>query len=65
MQQFAAFRPDVILADFALPGFSGESALKIAQEQCPHIPFIFLSGVLGDEAAVELVRLGATGCQPA
>jgi len=60
VQQLTAFRPDVILSDFALPGFSGESALKIAQKQCPHIPFIFLSGVLGDEAAVELVRLGAT-----
>ena len=60
MQQLTAFRPDVILSDFSLPGFSGENALKIAQEQCPHIPFIFLSGVLGDDAAVELIRQGAT-----
>jgi signal transduction histidine kinase len=50
----------VILSDFSLPGFSGEAALKIAQEQCPDTPFIVLSGALGDEAAVELIRQGAT-----
>ena len=60
IQQLAAFRPEVILSDFSLPGFSGESALKIAQEQCPDVPFIVLSGALGDEAAVELIRQGAT-----
>jgi DNA-binding NtrC family response regulator len=60
VEQLTAFRPDVILSDFNLPGFSGESALEIAKEQCPHIPFIFWSGVLGDEAAVELIRRGAT-----
>ena len=58
--QLAAFRPDVILSDFHLPGFSGEAALEIAQQQCPHIPFIFWSGVLGDDAAVELIKRGAT-----
>jgi signal transduction histidine kinase len=60
VQQLAAFRPEVILSDFSLPGFSGESALKIVQEQCPHIPFIFLSGALGDEEAVGLIKQGAT-----
>jgi CheY-like chemotaxis protein len=58
--QLAAFRPDVVLADFALPGFSGQDALKIAQQQCPQVPFIFLSGVIGDEEADHLVRNGAT-----
>jgi DNA-binding NtrC family response regulator len=58
--QLTAFRPDVILSDFHLPGFSGEAALEIAQQQCPHIPFIFWSGVLGDDAAVELIKRGAT-----
>ena len=58
--QLTAFRPDVILSDFHLPGFSGETALEIAQQQCPHIPFIFWSGVLGDDAAVELIKRGAT-----
>jgi DNA-binding NtrC family response regulator len=60
VDQLAAFRPDVILSDFHLPGFSGERALRIAQQRCPHIPFIFWSGVLGDEAAVELIKKGAT-----
>jgi DNA-binding NtrC family response regulator len=60
VQQLAAFRPDVILSDYHLPGFSGETALQIAQEQCPQVPFVFWSGVLGDDAAVELIRRGAT-----
>ena len=59
-EQLAAFRPDIILSDFQLPGFSGELALEIAQERCPQIPFIIWSGVLGDEAAVGLIKKGAT-----
>jgi DNA-binding NtrC family response regulator len=60
VEQLAAFRPDLILSDFHLPGFSGAEALKIAQEHDPDIPFIIWSGVLGDEAAVELIKQGAT-----
>jgi DNA-binding NtrC family response regulator len=60
IEQMAAFRPDVILSDYHLPGFSGREALKIAQELHPDIPFIIWSGVLGDEAAVELIKQGAT-----
>jgi DNA-binding NtrC family response regulator len=60
IEQLAAFRPDVILSDYHLPGFGGEAALAIAQEQCPDIPFVFWSGVLGDDAAVELIKQGAT-----
>ena len=56
----AAFGPDLILSDYHLPGFSGAEALEIAQERCPDIPFIIWSGVLGDEAAVELIKQGAT-----
>ncbi len=59
-EQLAAFGPDIILSDFHLPGFSGEMALEIAQERCPQIPFIIWSGVLGDEAAVGLIKQGAT-----
>ena len=64
VEQLAAFRPDVILSDYHLPGFSGEAALEIAQEQCPDIPFVFWSGVLGDEAAVDLIRQGSYGLRP-
>jgi DNA-binding NtrC family response regulator len=60
VEQLAVFRPDVILSDYHLPGFSGQDALKIAQELYPDIPFVFWSGVLGDEAAVALIKLGAT-----
>jgi DNA-binding NtrC family response regulator len=59
-EQLTAFRPDVILSDYHLPGFTGQEALKIAQEHHPEIPFIIWSGVLGDEAAVELIKQGAT-----
>jgi DNA-binding NtrC family response regulator len=60
IEQMAAFRPDVVLSDYHLPGFSGREALKIAQELYPDTPFIIWSGVLGDEAAVELIKQGAT-----
>ena len=60
IEQLAAFQPDIILSDYHLPGFSGQEALKIAQELHPDIPFIIWSGVLGDEAAVELIKQGAT-----
>ena len=60
IEQLTAFYPDVIISDFSLPGFSGADALRIVQERCPDIPFICWSGVLGDEAAVELIKQGAT-----
>jgi DNA-binding NtrC family response regulator len=59
-EQLSDFIPDLILSDFSLPGFTGADALKIAQDQCPQIPFIVWSGALGDEAAVELIKHGAT-----
>jgi PAS domain S-box-containing protein len=51
---------DVILADYSLPGFDGVSALDIAREAAPETPFIFVSGVLGEEIAVESFKRGAT-----
>jgi DNA-binding NtrC family response regulator len=60
IEQLATFQPEVILSDYHLPGFSGREALQIAQEINPDIPFIIWSGVLGDEAAVELIKQGAT-----
>ena len=50
---------DVILAGFKLPGFDGFRALRWVMEICPDIPFIIISGVIGEEKAIELVRLGA------
>jgi two-component system, cell cycle sensor histidine kinase and response regulator CckA len=52
--------PDLILADFVLPGFDGLSALALARERCPDIPFIFVSGALGEERAIDSLLHGAT-----
>lgn len=51
---------DLILADHSLPGFDGFAALEIAREKCPDVPFIFVSGALGEELAIETLRSGAT-----
>lgn len=51
---------DLILADFSLPDFDGMAALEMASRQLPNIPFIFVSGVLGEEVAIESFRRGAT-----
>jgi DNA-binding NarL/FixJ family response regulator len=54
------FYPDIILSDYSLPSFDGLSALKHAVERCPDVPFIFVSGALGEEMAIELLKQGAT-----
>src|SRR6266404_2194722 len=51
--------PDLILSDFSLPGFDGMSALAIARAEAPAVPFIFLSGTIGEERAIEALRCGA------
>jgi len=51
---------DVILADYALPSFDGLSALKITLGQRPDLPFIFVSGTMGEEVAIEALKIGAT-----
>ena len=51
---------DLILADYVLPGFDWMSALKLARGQCPNTPFVFVSGTLGEEIAVEALKRGAT-----
>ena len=53
-------RPDVILSDHGLPSFDGFMALTIAREKCPEIPFIFVTGKLGEQIAIETLRNGAT-----
>ena len=52
-------KPDVILSDFTLPGFDGISALEISRELAPDTPFIFLSGTLGEERAIDALQRGA------
>jgi CheY-like chemotaxis protein len=51
---------DLILSDYTLPSFDGISALKLAMKACPDVPFIFVSGTLGEEVAIEALKIGAT-----
>jgi diguanylate cyclase (GGDEF)-like protein/PAS domain S-box-containing protein len=59
-EMLAASKPDAVLSDFSMPGFDGSSALRIAQEMVPEVPFIFVSGTIGEERAIEAIRSGAT-----
>lgn len=52
-------RYDLILSDYSIPGFDGLSALAEARNTCPQIPFLFLSGTIGEERAVEALKRGA------
>ncbi|MEI8039463.1 MAG: SpoIIE family protein phosphatase [Verrucomicrobiota bacterium] len=54
------FRPEIILSDFMLPTFDGGKALALARELCPDVPVIIISGAVGEETAVELLKNGAT-----
>jgi PAS domain S-box-containing protein len=51
---------DLIISDFSLPSYNGLSALRLAQEKQPDIPFLFVSGTIGEETAVEALKNGAT-----
>jgi signal transduction histidine kinase len=52
--------PDMILSDYALPQFDGYTALAIAREKVPSVPFIFVTGTMGEEVAIETLKNGAT-----
>jgi PAS domain S-box-containing protein len=62
--QFAAaieqFAPDIVLADFKLPSYDGLSAVKYVHSHYPDLPVIVVTGALGDETAVELIKAGAS-----
>ena len=53
---------DLILADYTLSSFDGLTALKIAVESCPGVPFIFVSETLGEEFAADALKIGAFDC---
>jgi PAS domain S-box-containing protein len=50
---------DIILSDFSLPGFNAFGALNLCNQICPDIPFICVSGSIGEETAIELLKTGA------
>src|SRR5690606_7995785 len=53
------FSPAIVLSDFSLPQFDGMSALRICRERRPQLPFVFVSGTIGEERAVAALRAGA------
>ena len=53
------FQPAIILSDFTLPQFDGLRALEVAQECVPEVPFLFVSGTIGEERAIEALHRGA------
>ena len=59
-QGLSEFNPDIVLSDLTLPGFSGERALRLLRAQDKRTPFIFVSGTIGEAAAIEALRGGAT-----
>jgi signal transduction histidine kinase len=58
-QAALATPPDIILSDFNIPGYNGLEALRQARAAAPSVPFIFLSGTIGEERALEALRAGA------
>lgn len=51
---------DLILSDYTMPGFNGREALLLSHEKRPDVPFLFVSGTIGEDAAVEALKNGAT-----
>src|SRR6202521_4498395 len=50
---------DVVIADYTMPGFSGATALSIVRERGLEVPFIFVSGTIGEDVAVDAMKNGA------
>ncbi|MBI5459317.1 response regulator [Methanobacterium sp.] len=59
-RELAEFQPSIILADHSLPQFDGITAMNLAREITPNTPFIFVSGKIGEDFAVEMLKEGAT-----
>lgn len=60
LRELEEFDPDLILADYTLPSFNGMEALSLLMEKSPDLPFIFVSGTIGEEKAIEGMKQGAT-----
>jgi CheY-like chemotaxis protein len=58
-EALAFFEPDLILSDYTVPGFDGTEALRIARSIRPDTPFIFVSGTIGEERAIQALKQGA------
>jgi PAS domain S-box-containing protein len=60
IRQLKDFRPDLVLANFSQPSIECIEALHIVRKTDPDMPFIFLSGIMGEENAIEVIKSGAT-----
>jgi PAS domain S-box-containing protein len=60
LAELEAGKFDVIFSDYTMPGFNGRDALKLANEKRPGIPFLFVSGTIGEDAAIEALKNGAS-----
>jgi signal transduction histidine kinase len=58
------FKPDIILSDYNLPAFDAQRAFWVKQRVNPDLPFIIVSGAIGEENAVELIKNGVTDYVP-
>jgi PAS domain S-box-containing protein len=58
-QELAQFQPDIVLADYQIPQYSGMDALIFCRCQYPNLPFIFVTGSISEEVAVESIKSGA------
>ncbi|HEX6004135.1 MAG TPA: diguanylate cyclase [Burkholderiales bacterium] len=59
-RELERFGPHIVLSDFSLPGFDGLGALRVVRERGADIPYIFVSGTIGEERAIDALRNGAT-----
>lgn len=59
VHELETFEPEIVLSDFTLPQFDGLSALEVSQAARPDLPFIFVSGTLGEDRAIETLEKGA------
>jgi signal transduction histidine kinase len=60
LDALAEFKPDIVLSDLSIPGFSGQRALELLRQHDEDLPFIFVSATLGEDAAIEALHNGAT-----
>jgi diguanylate cyclase (GGDEF)-like protein/PAS domain S-box-containing protein/putative nucleotidyltransferase with HDIG domain len=59
LKALEGFAPEIILSDYSLPTFNGMSALELAREKAPEIPFLIVTGSVNEETAVECIKAGA------
>lgn len=60
IEKLSEVHPSLIISDYTIPGFDGLSALGMAQDTSPDTPFIFVSGTIGEERAIDALKRGAS-----